>query len=143
VTNPVKLLLNVLLRIANSAKATVSAFLLLILVSAVLYSVFEDKNVGDSIWWAVVTATTVGYGDTYPLTGAGRILAGTLISTMVLLVVPLITAHFASKLIVDQDAFRHEEQEEIKANLRAIRAAVERLEASARDRSDQPAAPSS
>lgn len=142
-TNPVKLLLNVLLRIANSAKATVSAFLLLILVSAVLYSLFEDKNVGDSIWWAVVTATTVGYGDTYPLTGAGRILAGTLISTMVLLVVPLITAHFASKLIVDQDAFRHEEQEEIKANLRAIRAAVERLEASARDRSDQPAAPSS
>ena len=42
-----------------------------------------------------------------------------LISSMVLLVVPLITAHFASKLIVDQDAFRHEEQEEIKNNLRA------------------------
>jgi voltage-gated potassium channel len=48
---------------------------------------------------------------------------------MVLLVIPLITAHFASKLIVDQDAFRHEEQEEIKANLRAIRASIERLEA--------------
>jgi voltage-gated potassium channel len=62
---------------------------------------------------------------------------------MVLLVVPLITAHFASKLIVDQDAFRHEEQEEIKANLRAIRAAVERMEsASAPDTSDRPVAPS-
>jgi voltage-gated potassium channel len=48
---------------------------------------------------------------------------------MVLLVVPLITAHFASKLIVDQDAFRHEEQEEIKEHLRQIRAMVERLEA--------------
>jgi voltage-gated potassium channel len=136
------MLLNGLLRIANSAKATVFSFLLLILVSAVLYSVFEHKNVGDSIWWAVVTASTVGYGDTYPETVAGRILAGTLISSMVLLVVPLITAHFASKLIVDQDAFRHEEQEEIKANLRAIRAAIERMEATERGRSDRPVAPS-
>jgi voltage-gated potassium channel len=138
-----KWLLNVLLRIANSAKATVLTFLLLIVVSAILYSQFENKGVGDSIWWAVVTASTVGYGDTYPTHTAGRILAGTLISTMVLLVVPLITAHFASKLIVDQDAFRHDEQEEIKENLRAIRACVERMEAIERDRSDRPVAPSS
>ena len=58
-TNPVKLLLNALLRIANSAKATVLTFLLLIVVSAVLYSQFESRGVGDSIWWAVVTASTV------------------------------------------------------------------------------------
>jgi voltage-gated potassium channel len=142
VTTPLKMLLNGLLKIANSAKATVLAFLLLILVSASLYSLLEHKNVGDSLWWAVVTASTVGYGDISPTTPAGRILAGTLISTMVLLVVPLITAHFASKLIVDQDAFRHEEQEEIKANLRAIRAAVERMETIEQDRSDRPVAPS-
>jgi voltage-gated potassium channel len=123
------MLLNVLLRIANSAKATVIAFFTIVVSCAVIYSLLEDKGVGDSVWWAVVTASTVGYGDTYPTTAAGRLLAGTLISVMVLLVIPLITAHFASKLIVDQDAFRHDEQEEIKENLRAIRACVERLEA--------------
>ena len=126
-TTPWKLLLNVLLRVANSAKLTVLSFLVLLVVSAGLYSLFEEKNVGDSIWWAVVTASTVGYGDTYPTHAAGRILAGILISAMVLLVIPLITAHFASKLIVDNDAFQHEEQEEIKNQLRQIRAIVERL----------------
>lgn len=30
---------------------------------------------GDAIWWAIVTLATVGYGDTYPVTDAGRVLA--------------------------------------------------------------------
>src|SRR5690349_5514290 len=140
--HPARAALRGLVAVANSARSTVLAFVGLIVVSAVLYAIFEHRNVGDAIWWAVVTASTVGYGDTYPTTVAGRVLAGTLISAMVLLVVPLITAHFASKLIVDQDAFRHDEQEEIKANLRAIRAAVERMEAIERGRSDRPVAPS-
>ena len=29
----------------------------------------------DAIWWAVVTLATVGYGDYYPVTAVGRIIA--------------------------------------------------------------------
>ena len=32
-------------------------------------------NLGDALWWAVVTIATVGYGDYYPVTAIGRVLA--------------------------------------------------------------------
>ncbi|MDG4824953.1 potassium channel family protein [Asanoa sp. WMMD1127] len=37
-----------------------------------------DSNIGSypqALWWAVVTITTVGYGDHYPATGVGRLVA--------------------------------------------------------------------
>lgn len=33
-------------------------------------------NADDVLWWAVVTSSTVGYGDVYPVTDAGRLLGG-------------------------------------------------------------------
>jgi voltage-gated potassium channel len=124
---PLRRAYRALVWVANSPRALLGSYFVLLIVGGLLYSLFEDKGLGDSVWWAVVTASTVGYGDTYPETGAGRLVAGTLISVMVLLVIPLITAHFASKLIVDHDAFRHEEQEEIKNQLRTIRRLSEEL----------------
>jgi voltage-gated potassium channel len=137
----------ILVWLANSPRTLILSYLLLIIVSGLLYHRYEpEATFGDSIWWAVVTASTVGYGDISPDSWQARIIAAVLISVMVLLVIPLITAHFASKLIVDTDAFRHDEQEELKHNLRRVRqlleAIAERDGVSVPDSADRPGASS-
>lgn len=124
---PVRVLYRGLVYLANSPRTLILSYAGLILISALIFDAIEDKGFGNSVWWAIVTASTVGYGDISPAGLPGRILAGALISVMVLLVIPLITAHFASKLIVDNDAFHHEEQEELKSNLRRVRELLEEL----------------
>jgi voltage-gated potassium channel len=72
---------------------------------------------GDALWWAVVTVTTVGYGDKVPLTGAGRWVATTLMFTGIGLV-GVLTATIASYFVQEQHA---SELAQIKAQLAEIR----------------------
>jgi len=53
------------------------------------------KNFSDGLWWAVTTVTTVGYGDRFPTTTEGRILAVMLMLVGISLV-GVITASVAS-----------------------------------------------
>lgn len=52
-----------------------------VLVSAVAMTSFEHMKFQDALWWSFVTATTVGYGDLSPVSGAGRIVACLLMLT--------------------------------------------------------------
>jgi voltage-gated potassium channel len=62
--------------------ATLSFLLLLVLIASTLMYFVEHEtqpaafsSIPASMWWGIMTITTVGYGDIYPVTAVGKILA--------------------------------------------------------------------
>ena len=63
-----------------AAFITLLAALIVLTLTSVMVLQFEsrssDANItsgADALWWAIVTITTVGYGDRFPVTALGRL----------------------------------------------------------------------
>ncbi|MDQ1554401.1 MAG: voltage-gated potassium channel [Microbacteriaceae bacterium] len=82
------------------------------------------KTFGDALWWAIVTVTTVGYGDHFPVTLQGRFVAGGLMIGGVALI-GVVTASFAAWFI---GRVRSEEQEAEAATRNDLEQIVARLD---------------
>jgi len=62
----------------------------------------------DALWWAMTTVTTVGYGDLYPVTGTGRIVAAALMIVGIS-VLGVVTASVAAWFVSTTEAQREDE----------------------------------
>lgn len=62
----------------NNFSYTLFIALIIIFLSSIAMSYFEKWNIGDSLWWSIVTVTTVGYGYICPKTFSCRIVASIL-----------------------------------------------------------------
>lgn len=107
----------------STVVATVSA---LIVVGGGLVTIAEHdqtgntiSNFGDGLWWAIVTCTTVGYGDTFPVTSTGRVIA-----VMLMLAgisgLSMITANIAAFFISEDLEETDDEIEDISERLARI-----------------------
>ena len=74
---------------------------LIILAGAGLFSITQHDSYGLSLYWAVTTATTVGYGDVLPHNPAGRVIA----SAVMLTTIPIVGAVFG--LLAGASAVSH------------------------------------
>jgi voltage-gated potassium channel len=100
--------------------------LLVVVISGAVESLVDSHDfpsTWDGMWWAVVTVTTVGYGDVYPTSVEGRIVA------MVVMLfgigfLSVLTAAIASRFVKTE---RGGETEDILAALRRLEAEVAEL----------------
>jgi voltage-gated potassium channel len=111
-----------LIYVANRLWLILILYLFSLLVGAITFSVYEGKSFGDSLWWAAITALTIGYGDFTPLSFAGRLVGVLLGHFWIFVVIPMIVANIVVKLVEDKNLFSDEEQEEMKASLKSIEA---------------------
>lgn len=105
--------ITIIAKVINNSKEALLAVCTLaigyILVSAlVIFSVEGDSfnSFFDAVYWATVSLTTVGYGDIYPVTTAGRVI--TMISSMfgiavVALPAGIITARYLEALTEEKN----------------------------------------
>lgn len=74
--------------VVKTGQAIVASAALLVWVGAIAVYNYENgapgaviTSFGDALWWSIVTITTVGYGDFYPVTVGGRVVAAGLVVT--------------------------------------------------------------
>jgi voltage-gated potassium channel len=81
---------------------------------------------GDALWWAATTMTTVGYGDRYPVTGQGRLVAVALMLSGIALL-GVVTATLASWLVEHVSAAEKEQTQDIQDQLDDMRLQLQRV----------------
>jgi voltage-gated potassium channel len=113
------------------------AALTLLLVTVTGIAVHETDptrfpNPWRGLWFAIVTVTTVGYGDTFPTSPLGRIIASFLMIVgigFLGLATASIAGHFVNQDAEDKHRKTIDKQDEILAELRRVHQRLDRLEA--------------
>lgn len=126
--------------VAQTTRVVVASAVLMVVIAAVAILDAErgepDANIGsfgDALWWAATTITTVGYGDRFPVTGLGRLIAiGLMMFGIALL--GILTASIAAWFVRTVQKSDEQTAESVEAQVRVLEAKVDELLQLVRDR---------
>ena len=106
--NSLELIRSVMSEKRSELGVTCFVIIIVMIIASFLMFYAENKaqpehfpNVLSCIWWSIVTLTTVGYGDVFPVTGIGRLIGGVIAFLgigLVALPTGIISAGFLEKL---------------------------------------------
>ncbi len=111
----------------KSVLAAVIAIMMMVVVSASVFMYYIESeaqpeafaNIPATLWWGVVTLTTVGYGDIVPATVAGRILSS-IVSIAGVGIVALPTGIISSGFLEELDLQSLDDEELFKKGPKAV-----------------------
>lgn len=115
---------------------TLTTLALMVLVASL--AILDAERIGgqadidtfsEAVWWSFVTITTVGYGDLYPVTGTGKLVASFLMVGGVALI-GVVTATISSWIVQTVSEREHEETESLHQQISALTEQVTALQAS-------------
>jgi voltage-gated potassium channel len=112
------------------AQSAILAILLVVIlvigiaaISVIQFELPADGNIktaGDAVWWAIVTITTVGYGDKFPITPEGRII-GTVLMIVGISLFGTISGFAASWILSLNEEKIETEEKDIRKELEEIK----------------------
>lgn len=117
-------------RAENAGLAASLVALLLVVFCSVAVLHFETlpessiKTAEDAIWWSLTTITTVGYGDRYPVTSEGRLIAGILMCSGVGLF-GTISGLLAAWFLAPEGSSRESDLDALRKEIAALRSLLE------------------
>jgi len=116
----------------RAARIIASVTLSITIISGVLMHFTDEKtypNIGDGLWWAIQTVTTVGYGDLVPASTTGRLVAA-LVMVVGIGFLTVITAAITSAFVESaRRRLQGSETDTLSAKLDQIAARLDAIEA--------------
>jgi voltage-gated potassium channel len=117
-------------RAESAGLAAALVTLLLVVFSSLAIVQFETgpdaniKTASDALWWALSTITTVGYGDRFPVTPEGRMVAAVLMMAGIALF-GVVSGFVAAWFLAPANKAQKSELDEVRDELRTLRGVLE------------------